>query len=106
MKTRHLTFALSLLLLMNLLLSCSPGDLLGNLDLGELCVNKIEYHESDNCDDSTKWLFLSDEKLDYVESVLSEREIGECVSITLENRETNIQVVNDTNKLWLVKDCR
>ena len=112
MKTRHLTFVLSLLLLMNLLLSCTPDDLVdfgvfdGLGDISDLCINTIEYHKSDNCDDIVTKLFLLDENLDYIESVLSEKEIGECVGITLENLEINIRVVNDTNKSWLVSDCR
>ena len=109
MKTRHLTFVLSLLLLMNLSLSCAvDGKFDGGLfeGLGDICINTIEYHESDNCDNIVTQLFLSDENLDYIESVLSERETGECVSVTLENIETNIRVVNDTNKSWLINDCR
>ena len=112
MKTRHLTFALSLLLLMNLLLRCtSDGKFDGNIfeglgDISDICLNTIEYHKSNNCDDIVTKLFLSDENLDYIESVLSEIEIGECVGITLENIGISIRVVNDTNKSWLVSDCR
>ena len=101
-----------------ILISCSvkikgPGDF-------NLCVTKIQYHTSSNCDDSSKIAsafvgFEASPVIFNIEEILSEAEIGECVLVNLDGvfvdegsteNLGSVYLVNDTDKTWLVNDCR
>lgn len=101
-----------------ILISCSvklkgPGEF-------NFCFTNIEYHTSSNCDDSANIAIAFDGSeaspvIFNIEEVLSEAEIGECVLVNLdgvfideESTENlgSVYLVNDTDKTWLVKDCR
>ena len=74
--------------------------------------SEIQYHESDNCDDSLKVAGVSVGNLDQIESQLSEMNIDECVLVTFigigPGSETveNGYIFNDVEKSWLIIECR
>lgn len=102
------------LLLTLLLISCS-GSLTGPYNI---CVAKIQYHTSSNCDDSSKeGIAFSPLEISgiitNIESILSETEFGECVLVNLggvfmetendypDNKKLwEVYIVNDTDKSW------
>ena len=85
------------------------------------CFPIIQYHLSSNCEDSSEiasslnLLDAGSILISSIEDILSEAEIGECVLVNLDGVFTNtnddeplqdVYIVNDTDKLWLVNDCR
>ena len=107
------------LLLSITLISCGggfagPGEF-------KTCDVKIQYHTSSNCDDSPKIAISisfnaieSNPLINDIEDALIGAETGECILVNLVGFKDegsnenigNVYLVNDTNKSWLVKDCR
>ena len=76
-------------------------------------ICSIQYHKSDNCDDSVVIKSIPTSDLNEIEDILGEREIGECVFVIfriISNNglwvEENGYILNDVQKSWIVNDCR
>jgi hypothetical protein len=104
-------------LLSTIIISCNSDNPLSITP----CFPIIQYHLSTNCEDSSEraislnLLDAGSILISNIEDILSEAEIGECVLVNLDGVFTNtnddeplfdVYIVNDTDKLWLVNDCR
>jgi len=98
-------------LLSTIIISCTSASL-----KVDFCLSQIQFHLSSNCEDSPENAVmgqLSTVSISNIEDILSEAEIGECVLVNLDGSFSyggeslqNVYIVNDTDKLWLVVDCR
>ena len=103
-------------------ISCSGGITgIGEFGVIKICFVKIQYNESNNCDDSTKDAYSYDYSsassiIKQIEGVLSDAEIGECVLVDLKGVFSDNQgepagevyILYDENKSWLTvgENCK
>lgn len=105
---KNLLFILSIV-------TCISCDSIALTGIGaNLCLTKINYHTSSNCDDSVRIADgFSSTAIIEIKAALKESEIGECVLVDFNgmidsetgNSVLSGYIINDADNSWLVKDC-